>query len=231
MTIKSKILLPFLLLLSAFLLTPINAAAAPDSMEYQGVKLTLNGEGTRVRFFMKVYNTSLYLVSSNSNAEEILSTDEAMAIRLDVTSTMVTTDAMKDAMRARDKPRLSAIRLMLSEVKRIEVDERIEISDERLIAILDKMIKQRRDSITQYEAAGRQELADIEIGEISVIQEFLPVALTEDEISAMITAAISATGAESMRDMGKVMGILKPQIQGRADGGAVSGLVKSALNG
>mgnify|MGYP000609147739 FL=1 len=141
------------------------------------------------------------------------------------------TDAMKDAMRARDKPRLSAIRLMLSEVKRIEVDERIEISDERLIAILDKMIKQRRDSITQYEAAGRQELADIEIGEISVIQEFLPVALTEDEISAMITAAISATGAESMRDMGKVMGILKPQIQGRADGGAVSGLVKSALNG
>ena len=141
------------------------------------------------------------------------------------------TDAMKDAMRARDKPRLSAIRLMLSEVKRIEVDERIEISDERLIAILDKMIKQRRDSITQYEAADRQELADIEIGEISVIQEFLPVALTEDEISAMITAAIGATGAESMRDMGKVMGILKPQIQGRADGGAVSGLVKSALNG
>ena len=141
------------------------------------------------------------------------------------------TDAMKDAMRARDKPRLSAIRLMLSEVKRIEVDERIEISDERLIAILDKMIKQRRDSITQYEAADRQELADIEIGEISVIQEFLPVALTEEEISAMITAAISATGAESMRDMGKVMGILKPQIQGRADGGAVSGLVKSALNG
>lgn len=144
---------------------------------------------------------------------------------------MQLTDAMKDAMRAKDKPRLSAIRLMLSEVKRIEVDERIEISDERLIAILDKMIKQRRDSITQYEAAGRQELADIEIGEISVIQEFLPVALTEDEISAMITAAISATGAESMRDMGKVMGILKPQIQGRADGGAVSGLVKSALNG
>ena len=141
------------------------------------------------------------------------------------------TDAMKDAMRAKDKPRLSAIRLMLSEVKRIEVDERIEISDERLIAILDKMIKQRRDSITQYEAAGRQELADIEIGEISVIQEFLPVALTEDEISAMITAAIIAIGGESMRDMGKVMGILKPQIQGRADGGAVSGLVKSALNG
>ena len=141
------------------------------------------------------------------------------------------TDAMKDAMRAKDKPRLSAIRLMLSEVKRIEVDERIEISDERLIVILDKMIKQRRDSITQYEAAGRQELADIEIGEITVIQEFLPVALTEEEISIMIAAAIGATGAESMRVMGKVMGTLKPKIQGRADGGAVSGLVKSALNG
>ncbi|MFM1570511.1 MAG: GatB/YqeY domain-containing protein [Porticoccaceae bacterium] len=141
------------------------------------------------------------------------------------------TDAMKNAMRSKDKPRLSAIRLMLSDVKRIEVDERIEVSDERLIAILDKMIKQRRDSITQYESAGRQELADIEIGEINVIQEFLPVALTEEEISTMIAEAISATGAESMRDMGKVMGILKPQIQGRADGGAVSGLVKTALNG
>ena len=141
------------------------------------------------------------------------------------------TDAMKNAMRSKDKPRLSAIRLMLSDVKRIEVDERIEVSDGRLIAILDKMIKQRRDSITQYESAGRQELADIEIGEINVIQEFLPVALTEEEISTMIAEAISATGAESMRDMGKVMGILKPQIQGRADGGAVSGLVKTALNG
>ena len=141
------------------------------------------------------------------------------------------TDAMKNAMRSKDKPRLSAIRLMLSDVKRIEVDERIEVSDGRLIAILDKMIKQRRDSITQSESAGRQELADIEIGEINVIQEFLPVALTEEEISTMIAEAISATGAESMRDMGKVMGILKPQIQGRADGGAVSGLVKTALNG
>ena len=141
------------------------------------------------------------------------------------------TDAMKNAMRSKDKPRLSAIRLMLSDVKRIEVDERIEVSDERLIAILDKMIKQRRDSIIQYETAGRQELADIEIGEINVIQEFLPVALTKEEISTMIAEAISATGAESMRDMGKVMGILKPQIQGRADGGAVSGLVKTALNG
>ena len=140
------------------------------------------------------------------------------------------TGAMKDAMRAKDKPRLSAIRLMLAEVKRIEVDERIEVSDERLLTILDKMVKQRRDSITQYESAGRQELADIEISEINVIQEFLPTALTDDEINAMISSAISVSGAESMRDMGKVMGILKPQIQGRADGGAVSGLVKIALN-
>ena len=140
------------------------------------------------------------------------------------------TDAMKDAMRAKDKPRLGAIRLMLSEVKRIEVDERIEIDDERLLAILDKMIKQRRDSITQYEAAGRDELAAIEIAEISVIQDFLPTALTEEEINAMIAVAIAETGAESMRDMGKVMGILRPQIQGRADGGAVSGLVKVVLN-
>lgn len=139
-------------------------------------------------------------------------------------------DAMKDAMRAKDKPRLGAIRLMLSEVKRIEVDERIEIDDERLLAILDKMIKQRRDSITQYEAAGRDELAAIEIAEITVIQDFLPMALTEEEINAMIAVAIAETGAESMRDMGKVMGILRPQIQGRADGGAVSGLVKVALN-
>jgi len=139
-------------------------------------------------------------------------------------------DAMKDAMRAKDKPRLGAIRLILSEVKRIEVDERIEIDDERLLAILDKMIKQRRDSITQYEAAGRDELAAIEIGEIAVIQDFLPTALTEEEINAMIAVAIAETGAESMRDMGKVMGILRAQIQGRADGGAVSGLVKVALN-
>jgi uncharacterized protein YqeY len=140
------------------------------------------------------------------------------------------TDAMKDSMRAKDKPRLGAIRLMLSEVKRIEVDERIEIDDERLLAILDKMIKQRRDSITQYEAAGRDELAAIEIAEIAVIQDFLPTALNEEEIKAMIAVAIAETGAESMRDMGKVMGILRPQIQGRADGGAVSGLVKVALN-
>lgn len=138
-------------------------------------------------------------------------------------------NAMKDAMRAKDKPRLGAIRLIQAEVKRIEVDERIEIDDQRLIAIMDKMIKQRRDSITQYEAAGRDELAAIEIAEIKVIQEFLPTALTEQEIVQLVQAAIASTGAESMRDMGKVMGILKPQIQGRADAGAVSASVKKAL--
>lgn len=138
-------------------------------------------------------------------------------------------NAMKDAMRAKDKPRLGAIRLIQAEVKRIEVDERIEIDDQRLIAIMDKMIKQRRDSITQYEAAGRDELAAIEIAEIEVIQEFLPTALTEHEIDQLVQAAIASTGAESMRDMGKVMGILKPQIQGRADAGAVSASVKKAL--
>lgn len=140
------------------------------------------------------------------------------------------TDAMKAAMRAKDKPRLGAIRLILSEIKRIEVDERIELDDARMLVLLDKMTKQRRDSIAQYESAGRQELADIEIAEIAVIQEFLPVALTDAEIAELIQQAIVESGAESMRDMGKVMAVIKPKIQGRADGGAVSNLVKAALN-
>ena len=138
-------------------------------------------------------------------------------------------NAMKDAMRAKDKPRLSAIRLIQAEVKRVEVDERVEIDDQRLVAIMDKMVKQRRDSISQYQSAGRDELAAVEIAEIEVIQDFLPTALTEAEIEELIQAAIASTGAESMRDMGKVMGVLKPQIQGRADAGAVSAGVKKAL--
>ena len=137
---------------------------------------------------------------------------------------------MKEAMRAKNKERLGAIRLILAEIKRIEVDERIEIDDARVLTVLDKMVKQRRDSITQYESAGRQELADIEIAEINVIQDFLPTALTEEEINQLVQTAISETGASSMADMGKVMGILRPQLQGRADTGAVSGLVKAALN-
>lgn len=139
-------------------------------------------------------------------------------------------DAMKEAMRAKDKPRLSAIRLVQAEIKRVEVDERIDIDDARVLAILDKMVKQRRDSISQYEAAGRQELAEIEIAEINVIQDFLPAALSDAEITELVQSAISQVGASSMADMGKVMGILRPQVQGRADTGAVSGLVKAALN-
>ncbi len=139
------------------------------------------------------------------------------------------TAAMKDAMRAKDKERLGAIRLIQAEIKRIEVDERIDVDDARVLAILDKMVKQRRDSINQYQDAGRQELADKEQAEIDVIQEFLPEALGEDELSTMIEAAIAESGAESMRDMGKVMAVLKPKIQGRADVGAVSGLVKAKL--
>ncbi|HEB26958.1 hypothetical protein LCGC14_2866430 [marine sediment metagenome] len=139
------------------------------------------------------------------------------------------TRAMKDAMRAKAKERLGAIRLILAEVKQIEVDERIDVDDSRLLAVLDKMVKQRRDSIHQFEDAGRQELADIEQSEIDVIQEFLPEALTNEELVAMIDAAIASSGAESMRDMGKVMGILKPKIQGRADVGAASGMVKGKL--
>ena len=140
------------------------------------------------------------------------------------------TEAMKDAMRAKAKVRLGTIRLIQADIKRIEVDERIEVDDTRVLAILDKMVKQRRDSIKQYEAADRQELADVEQAEIEVIQEFLPEALSEDELAAMIDDAIASTGAESMKDMGKVMGIIKPKIQGRADVGAVSGLIKGKLN-
>ncbi|WP_272992092.1 MULTISPECIES: GatB/YqeY domain-containing protein [Porticoccus] len=139
------------------------------------------------------------------------------------------TEAMKEAMRAKAKERLGAIRLILSELKRIEVDERIELDDARVLAVLDKMVKQRRDSITQYENADRPELAEKEQAEIEVIQAFLPAPLSDAELADMVTAAIAESGAESMRDMGKVMAILKPQIQGRADVGAVSGLVKAKL--
>ena len=116
-------------------------------------------------------------------------------------------DAQKQAMRDKNKPRLTCIRTMMSEFKRIEVDERIELDQARGLAVLDKMLKQRRDSISQYEAANRQDLADIEHLEISVIQEFLPTPLTDDEVSQLITQAIADAGASSMQDMGKVMGI------------------------
>jgi len=136
---------------------------------------------------------------------------------------------MKDAMRAKDKPRLGAIRLALSDIKQVEVDERIDPDDARIITILDKMVKQRRESIRQYGAAERQELADLEQQEIEVLQEFLPQALSEIELAELIEKAITETGAENMKDMGKVMGIVRPQVVGRADMSAVSAEVKSLL--
>jgi len=151
-------------------------------------------------------------------------TDETSAIKSNIST------AMKEAMRARDKERLSAIRLMLAEFKRIEVDERIELDDARVLAVLDKMLKQRRDSISQYQAAGRDDLAAVELAEVAVIEEFLPEALTEAEINELVKQAIQESAADSVRDMGKVMAILKPKLQGRADVASVSQLVKSALS-
>ena len=139
-------------------------------------------------------------------------------------------DAMKTAMKAGDKNRLATIRLMLSALKQVEVDERIELDDSRVITILDKMLKQRRESISQYESAGRNDLADKEKYEVDVIQTFLPQALSDEEIETIIHAAISETGASSIREMGKVMGVVKPQIVGRADMGEVSGKIKALLN-
>ena len=138
-------------------------------------------------------------------------------------------EAMKAAMRAKEKERLGTIRLVLAEIKKVEVDERIDPDDVRITSIMDKMVKQRRDSIQQFTDAGRDELAAKEQGEIDVIQEFLPQPLSEDEIGALIDEAIASTGAASMQDMGKVMGMLKPKMAGRADMGKVSGLIKARL--
>jgi uncharacterized protein YqeY len=137
--------------------------------------------------------------------------------------------SMKEAMKARAKERLATIRLIQAEFKRVEVDERIEIDDARALAIMDKMVKQRRDSISQFESAGRDELAAIERAEINVIQEFLPQQLSEDEILAIIDDALSGIDATGMAAMGPLMGVIKPKLQGRADMGAVSKLVKAKL--
>lgn len=137
---------------------------------------------------------------------------------------------MKEAMRAKDKDRLGVIRLALAAFKQIEVDERIELDEARSLATLDKMVKQRRDSVQQYEAANREDLAEKERYEISVLQEFLPKALSDEEINTIIAAAIADTGAQSMADMGKVMAMVKPKVQGRADVGAVSKRVKDQLS-
>ena len=139
-------------------------------------------------------------------------------------------DDMKSAMKAGEKRRLGAIRLLLAAIKQREVDERIELDDTQVLAVLDKMVKQRRDSIEQYEKAGRDDLAEQEAFEIELLKEYLPEELGEDEIAALVREAIEATGAASMQEMGKVMGQLKPKVQGRADMGAVSTLVKQLLN-
>ena len=138
--------------------------------------------------------------------------------------------AMKAAMKDKDKDRLSTLRLILTEFKRIEVDERIEVDDARALAVLDKMVKQRRDSAEQFAQAGRAELAEQENNEIKVIQEFLPAQLSEAELNAMVDAAIAASDTKGMAAMGAVMAQLKPQLQGRADVGAVSKLVKQRLS-
>ncbi|WP_261843775.1 GatB/YqeY domain-containing protein [Aliamphritea ceti] len=138
-------------------------------------------------------------------------------------------DEMKTAMRAKAKERLTTIRMILAEIKRIEVDERITPDDTRILATLDKMQKQRRDSISQFEAADRNDLADIEKQELVVIKEFLPQALSEAELISIIDQAVTDSQAQSMQDMGKVMALVKPQVQGRADMGPISQLVKTRL--
>lgn len=139
-------------------------------------------------------------------------------------------DALKTAMRAKEKERVAVLRLVMSEFKRIEVDERIVVDDARALALLDKMVKQRRDSEQQYLAAGRSELAAQEAYEISEIQVYLPAALNAAELNVIVTQAISDAGVTEMRDMGKAMALIKPQVQGRADMGEVSKLLKAKLS-
>ena len=136
---------------------------------------------------------------------------------------------MKAALRAKEKERLGAVRLILAAIKQREVDERITLDDTQVLAVLDKMAKQRRDSIAQFQAAGRQDLVDKEQFELDVIQTYMPQPLSEAEVAALIEAAIAETGASGMADMGKVMGLLKPKVQGRADMGAASKAVKARL--
>ena len=139
------------------------------------------------------------------------------------------TEDMKAAMRAKETARLGAIRLLLAAMKQREVDERIELSDADVVAIIEKMLKQRRDSISQYKAANRQDLVDVEEFEVSILQTYMPQQLSEAEIAAAIAEAIASTGAAGPQDMGKVMGVVKPKLAGRADMGKVSGLIKAQL--
>lgn len=139
------------------------------------------------------------------------------------------TEDMKAAMRAKDSGRLATIRLLTAAIKQKEVDERIDVSDEQVLAIIEKMIKQRKDSISQFEAGGRQDLADIEKAELAILSTYMPAALSDTEVQAEVAAAVAAVGATGPQDMGKVMGVLKPKLAGRADMTAVSAMVKAAL--
>lgn len=139
------------------------------------------------------------------------------------------TEDMKNAMRAKDTARLGAIRLLQAAIKQREVDERIELDDTQVVEAIEKMLKQRRDSISQYEAAGRNDLVDVEKFEVSVLQEYLPVALTESELDEILGKVIADTGASGIKDMGKVMAAIRPLVIGRADMGKISGLIKARL--
>lgn len=149
-------------------------------------------------------------------------TDSALKTRIN--------DDVKTAMRSKDKERLGTLRLLTAAIKQIEVDKRIELDDEQVVAVVEKMLKQRKDSIEQFEKAGRNELAEIEIKEVTILKEFMPEQMSDANIDTLIDEAIASTGAEAMKDMGKVMGILKPQLAGKADMGAVSGKIKAKLS-
>lgn len=137
---------------------------------------------------------------------------------------------VKDAMRAKAKDRLGTLRLVTAAIKQKEVDERVEMDDDQVLQVLTKMVKQRQDSITQYTDAGRDDLAAQEQAELAIIGEYMPAALSEEELSELVSKALADTGAQSIKDMGKVMGVLRPAVQGRADMGAVSAQVKQALS-
>jgi len=149
-------------------------------------------------------------------------TDSALKTRI--------TDDVKTAMRSKDKERLGTLRLLTAAIKQIEVDQRIELDDDQIIAIIEKMLKQRKDSIEQFEKAGRNELAEIEIKEVTILKEFMPEQLSDADVDALIDEAIATTGASEMKEMGKVMGLLKPKLAGKADMGAVSGKIKAKLS-
>jgi len=141
------------------------------------------------------------------------------------------TEDMKAAMRAKESGRLAAVRLIIAEVKRKELDEQTELNDTQVLAVIEKMIKQRKDSITQFEAGGRADLADVEKAEMAILSTYMPAGLSDEEIAAEVAAAVAATGASGPQDMGKLMGVLKPKLAGRADMTVVSSLVKKALAG